>query len=152
MPTIFCFSEPPKRRKTSEKRTESAAKSEVIRSLLSNNETLVTTNNDDSSEFFDNFANEEEPFLYNTGSKDISIQTISTSVKTKSVKTQCSEPIPCNTCSKKPTPIKITRRIPFGTHSKSCNTELSFPPNINVVMMAEEVPRASTPDFDLSQL
>ena len=64
--------------------------------------------------------------------KDCSVQTNNTKLKLKFVKIQYSEPIPCDDCKKKITLIKITKRIPIGSHSKSCNTDLSFPPGQDI--------------------
>ena len=63
----------------------------------------------------------------------------------KSVKTQCSESIPCNECKKKRTLIKIIKRIPIGSHSKSCNTNLSFPPDQDICISANVNQLFSTP-------
>ena len=63
----------------------------------------------------------------------------------KSVKTQCSEPIPCDDCKKKRTLIKITKRIPIASHIKSCNTDLSFPPEQDICISANVNPLFSTP-------
>ena len=63
----------------------------------------------------------------------------------KSVKTQCSEPIPCDDCKKKRTLIKITKRTPIGSHSKSCNTDLTFPPDQDICISANVNPLFSTP-------
>ena len=77
--------------------------------------------------------------------KDSSVQTNNTKIKLKSVKTQCSKPIPCDDCKKKRTFIKITKRITIGSHSKSCNTDLSFPPDQAICISANVNPLFSTP-------
>ena len=81
---------------------------------------------------------------------DCSVQKNNTKIKLKSVKTQCSERIPCDDCKKKRTLVKITKRIPIGSHSKSCNADskscnadLSFPPDQNI--SANVNPLFSTP-------
>ena len=40
--------------------------------------------------------------------------------------------------------IKITKRIPIGSHSKFCNTDLSFPPDQDICILANENPLFST--------
>ena len=77
--------------------------------------------------------------------KDCSVQTNNTKIKLKSFKTQCSEPIPCDDCKKKRTLIKIKKRIPIGSHSKSCNTDLSFPPDQDICISANVNPLFLTP-------
>ena len=68
--------------------------------------------------------------------KDCSVQTNNTKTKLKSVKTQCSKPIPCEDCKKKRTLIKITKIIPIGSHSNSWNSNLSFPPDQGICISA----------------
>ena len=63
----------------------------------------------------------------------------------KSVKTQCSERIPCDDCKKKRTLIKITKRIPIGSYSKSGNIDLSFPPDHDLCISASVYQLFSTP-------
>ena len=63
----------------------------------------------------------------------------------KSVKTQCSEAIPCNDWRKKKTLIKVTKKILIGSHSKSCNTDLSLPLDQDICISANVNPLFSTP-------
>ena len=156
VPTIFCFSEPPRKRKISEKRTETARKTEMVRSLLYSNE--VDELPEPNSSDFMNFSGSTNEPSSTIKTKEISIQTVCQQVKTKSRKTQCSEVIPCESCKKKITPIKITKRKPFGTHSKGCNTEISFSPKADISFnIIRETPMSSTPvkqkdDLDLSKI
>ena len=71
--------------------------------------------------------------LLKVKTKDSSAQTkkvtvIDQSVRSKSVKVQCNEPIPCDKCKRSQPLIKITKRTPLNTRNKSCNTDLSFNP------------------------
>ena len=76
--------------------------------------------------------------------KDCPVQTNNTKIKLKFVKTQCSKPIACNNCEKKRTLIKITKRIPIWSHSKSCNTNLSISPDQHPCISANVNPLFST--------
>ena len=156
IPTIFCYSQPTKKRKT-EKREEKNKNSEIVEQLI------ASTSNDNESDY-----NKKHIYIYNkklsnefshesstdtnpvtvpsyASKKDRFVQTNSTKIKLKSVKTQCSEPIPWDDCKKKRTLIKITKRIPIGSHSKSCNTDLSFPPDQDMRISANVNPLFSTP-------
>ena len=150
VPTKFSFLQPPKRRKMTEERLAKSNKIETINQLLSAS-TKVT--------------NETENSYLLTGplKRDCTIQTDAIKekvIKTRSIKIQCyiPNPNPCKNCSQSnPVAIKITKRTPFGTRSKRCNTDLSFPANqdISLTTVNPNPVLCSTPvkepDFDTSE-
>ena len=141
VPTIFSFSVPQKRRRTTERRLERTETSETIKRLMID---------EDREEL------PEPPLKTMTNEKnnkkDSSVQTENKQPNSKSVKVQCSEPIPCEKCTKKPTLIKISKRTPFNTRSKSCNTDLSFDPFHTVTFSIDCDSVVSTPVKNYDQI
>ena len=150
-PTIFCYSEPTKKRKTSEKRLEKNKNSEIAEQLIAStsnhNESGLHLQQETSKEFRHESSTDTNPVTVPpyASKKDCSVQTNNTKIKLKSVKIQCSESIPCNECKKNRTLIKIIKRILIGCHSKSCNTNLSFPSDQDICISANVNPIFSTP-------
>ena len=138
------------KRKTSEKRQEKNKNSEIVEQLIAttsnDNESDLHLQQETSNEFRHESSADTNPVTVPSyaSKKDFSVQTNNKKIKLKSVKTQCSEPIPCDDCKKKRTLIKITKRIPIGSHSKSCNTDLLFPPDQNICISANVNPLIST--------
>ena len=147
IPTIFCYSQPTKKRKKSEKRQEKKQNSELIASTSNDNESDLHLQQETSNEFCHESSTDTNPVTVPpyASKKDCSVQTNNTKIKLKSVKIQCSESIPCNECKKNRTLIKIIKRILIGCHSKSCNTNLSFPSDQDICISANVNPIFSTP-------
>ena len=151
IPTIFCYTQPTKKCETSDKRQEKNKNSEIVEQLIAftwnDNESDLHLQQETSNEFCHESSTDTNPVtvpLY-ASEKDCSVQTNNAKIKLKSIKTQCSELIPCDDCKKKRTLIKITKRIPIGSHSNSCNSDLSFPPDQDICISASVYPLFSAP-------
>ena len=134
VPTIFSFSIPPKQRKLSAKRSERYEKSETVRKLIMDNEqeNIAVAEGNEHDFSFPALVTTEPLSRLEIKTKECSVQTQNTAPKTKSVKIQCTEPIPCEKCECNQPLIKVSKRTPFNTRSKCCNTDLSFSPFADV--------------------
>ena len=100
IPTILCYSQPTKKRKTSEKRQEKNKNSEIVEQLIAStsndNESDLHLQQKTSNEFRHESSTDTNPVTVSSyaSKKYCSFQTNNTKIKLKSVKNQCSEPIP----------------------------------------------------------
>lgn len=133
VPTLFCFTKPTIKRKASDRRYEKSKNAEEIDQLLQQASTSTIGENEQSLLESDNFNDPSNTPI--KPMKECSVQT--TLLKTRSIKTQCNESIPIKNKPKSPAIVKITKKTPFLTKSKCCNTELSFGPFENVSFIIE---------------
>ena len=145
VPTVFSFTVPQKRRRTTEQRLERAERNETVKRIM--------IDEDDREELQESLLPLDVMTNGKNNKKDSYVQTENNQPKLKSVKVQCSEPISFEKCTKKnPTLIKISKKTPLNTRSKSCNTDLSFNPFNKVVFTIDSGPVVSTPVKDSDQL